>query len=331
MVVRDLRMFRRGQEAFCRGLAIAAARQEGVRSVQIGLESSTCRIEFAPGRLDAGRMAERFARAVREAVAGTSAERREDGRPARWGALAAFPDGQEVEGASLWEIVREGPGRLGARHARLRDDPGLARRVAREMRVVPGVLACRLSPVRRDLRITYDPARLTEFAVVDRPEEILRQLLRRDPGAPADEGSPEPAVASGLRRVYYLGMAGGSFTLTLVGLVVPGIPTVPFLLATSYYLARSSRRLNRRLAHSRFFGPILTDLEKYSGLRPINKLKLVGLVLAVGSITIVLAGPAVILVLIMAGAASVSLYAIMSIPSLPSGGEGERSPSPAFA
>ena len=39
--------------------------------------------------------------------------------------------------------------------------------------------------------------------------------------------------------------------MTFVGLVVPGIPTVPFLLASSYYLARSSRTLHKRLLESR--------------------------------------------------------------------------------
>ena len=48
-------------------------------------------------------------------------------------------------------------------------------------------------------------------------------------------------VATGAKRVGYLVLAGGAFAMTLVALVVPGIPTVPFLLATSYCLARSSR------------------------------------------------------------------------------------------
>ena len=86
-------------------------------------------------------------------------------------------------------------------------------------------------------------------------------------------------------------MAGGSFVLTLVGLIVPGIPTVPFLLATSYYLVRSSPRLSRLLSRSWFFGPILTDLSKRGGLRPINKIKLIGLTLVLGTVTLVLIGP----------------------------------------
>ena len=72
-------------------------------------------------------------------------------------------------------------------------------------------------------------------------------------------------------------MAGGAFTLTLVGLVVPGVPSVPFLLATSYYLARSSPRLNERLRRTAFFGPILQEWEGHDALSLTSKGKLIGL------------------------------------------------------
>ena len=75
----------------------------------------------------------------------------------------------------------------------------------------------------------------------------------------------------------YLALAGGSFAMTLVGLVVPGIPTVPFLLTTSYYLARSSRRLDERLRRTPLFGPILVEWERRHGLSRSSKLKLMGL------------------------------------------------------
>src|SRR5689334_20300463 len=68
MIVHDRRLFRRGQEAFCRRLTIAAANQDEVRSVQLSLESSTCRVEFTSGRRSASQMADRFAKAVREAM-----------------------------------------------------------------------------------------------------------------------------------------------------------------------------------------------------------------------------------------------------------------------
>ena len=45
----------------------------------------------------------------------------------------------------------------------------------------------------------------------------------------------------GMNEVYRLGnlaAAGGRFVMSGVGLVTPGIPTVPFVLATSYFLAK---------------------------------------------------------------------------------------------
>ena len=53
----------------------------------------------------------------------------------------------------------------------------------------------------------------------------------------APGGHAMAELASGPRRFRYLALAAGSFAMTVVGLIVPGIPTVPFLLATSYYLA----------------------------------------------------------------------------------------------
>src|SRR4051794_23834556 len=66
LVVRDQRIFRRGQEAFCRRLAIAAAKQDDVGSVQIRLDSGTCRLEFTAEHKSESEMADAFARAVKE-------------------------------------------------------------------------------------------------------------------------------------------------------------------------------------------------------------------------------------------------------------------------
>ena len=197
---------------------------------------------------------------------------------------------------SLWEIVREAPDRLKIHNILLRYDSSLARKVGKALRGQPGVLACRVSPWRHDLTITYDPAQSNDLALVGLAEAILQRIVCPDPDLSAAENGTTPTLATGLRRLYYLAMAGGSFVLTLVGLVVPGIPTAPFLLATSYYLVRSSPRLNRLLSRSWFFGPILTDLSKRGGLRPINKIKLIGLTLALGTVTLVLIGPPLVLV-----------------------------------
>lgn len=315
LVVRDQRIFRRGQETFCRRLAIAAVRQGNVRSVQISLDSGACRMEFTAKRISESQMAETFARAVKEATSGSSAESQMDHHGLEWGTLAAFPAGETV---SLWETVREAPDRLKVYNALLRYDSTLARKVAKELRAQPGVFSCRVSPWRHELKITYDPAQLNNLALVGLAEAILQRNVCPDSDRSATENGTSPTLASGLRRLYYLTMAGGSFVLTVIGLVVPGIPTAPFLLATSYYLVRSSPRLNRILSRSWFFGPILTDLSKRGGLRPINKIKLIGLTLVLGTVTLVLIGPPLILVLLMIGATTASIYTITRIPGIPS-------------
>jgi uncharacterized membrane protein YbaN (DUF454 family) len=54
-------------------------------------------------------------------------------------------------------------------------------------------------------------------------------------------------------------LAYASLGLGLAGILVPGLPTVPFVLLAAFAAARGSERLHRRLlAHPRF-GPFIRD------------------------------------------------------------------------
>jgi len=97
-------------------------------------------------------------------------------------------------------------------------------------------------------------------------------------------------VVRGWKRAAYLLLAGLLFVLGALGVILPGLPATPFLLLTSYFLIRSSPRLNAALLGSRLFGPILTDWQVHGGVRPDVKIKaVVAVALAVG-ITIALTG-----------------------------------------
>ncbi|MFN0053469.1 MAG: YbaN family protein [Planctomycetales bacterium] len=115
---------------------------------------------------------------------------------------------------------------------------------------------------------------------------------------------PEALLAYGLRRLGYLAAAGGCFALSVVGLVTPGIPTVPFVLATSYFLVRSSPTLNERFRRSRLFGQMVRDWQAYQGMRLATKLKIVAITLGLMGITlIVVAGsPLLLVVAVVMGA-----------------------------
>lgn len=61
-----------------------------------------------------------------------------------------------------------------------------------------------------------------------------------------------------LRWAWWL-LAWASLALGVVGIVVPGLPTVPFVLLSAYAAARGSERLHGwLLAHPRF-GPMIRD------------------------------------------------------------------------
>jgi uncharacterized protein len=71
-----------------------------------------------------------------------------------------------------------------------------------------------------------------------------------------------PAAAparSALLRWLLQGLAGLCLLLAAVGLVLPIVPTVPFLLAAAWAAARSSPRLHHWLLTHKRFGPYLRD------------------------------------------------------------------------
>jgi uncharacterized membrane protein YbaN (DUF454 family) len=64
-------------------------------------------------------------------------------------------------------------------------------------------------------------------------------------------------------RVLYLSFAGVSFVLAVLGVVLPLLPTTPFLLITSWCLVRSSPRLHAKLRNQALFGPLLRDWDEH--------------------------------------------------------------------
>ncbi|MGL4512155.1 MAG: YbaN family protein [Lacipirellulaceae bacterium] len=122
-----------------------------------------------------------------------------------------------------------------------------------------------------------------------------------------------PTEAVGWRRVMHLGLAGLWFTLAMIGVVVPGMPTTCFLLMTSYSLLRSSRRLHERLLASRVFGPSLRHWRLYRGVRPGVKARALSVLVLVTGATVLLSGlPAAAQAGITAGA-SIGAFCILRL------------------
>jgi uncharacterized protein len=67
-----------------------------------------------------------------------------------------------------------------------------------------------------------------------------------------------PVENARFRWLWWL-LAYASLGLGIVGIVVPGLPTVPFILLSAFAAARGSQRLHRRLLAHRRFGPMIAD------------------------------------------------------------------------
>lgn len=67
-------------------------------------------------------------------------------------------------------------------------------------------------------------------------------------------------LRSRMRWAWWL-LAYGSLALGLVGIVVPGLPTVPFVLLAAFAAARGSACLHAWLLAHRQFGPMIRDWE----------------------------------------------------------------------
>ncbi len=140
----------------------------------------------------------------------------------------------------------------------------------------------------------------------------LHSSRRRD----VDRSSVVAATqsVSGLRRVLYLLSAGGFFVLAIAGVIVPGLPTTPFLLLTSYFLVRSYPRLNDRLLKSKLFGPILFDWQVKSGVRQDVKAKAISVVLIAIGFSLYVTRFSLVPSLIVSVAAAIGIFVILKLP-----------------
>jgi uncharacterized membrane protein YbaN (DUF454 family) len=318
----DTRIINSEQRAFCRRLLEAAARRPGISKAEVDLARASCRIEFVGKAASSRKMADFFADCVQEAAGGLGdAEKNRYGRNAQdWLKLTAFPLANDV---SLWETFDAESGRVRLRHQSPGGDEHQLPRMAEAISRLEDVERCEAFPRSRSLTIDFRHSKEELNGFVDQAEQSLESLLAAETTgrssisngvAPEQIGHFE--MAKGPKRLLYLALAGGSFMMTLVGLVIPGIPTVPFLLATGYFLARSSRRLDRKLRESLFFGPILTEWEQSGALGSQSKAKLIGLTGAVVAVTIILIplSPVVIIVLLLIS--SLGIYGVYRLPGL---------------
>ncbi len=137
----------------------------------------------------------------------------------------------------------------------------------------------------------------------------------------------QPETQSGLRRWIYVGLGCVFVALGGIGVVLPGLPTTPFLLLASYFFVRSSPQLNQRLLRSKTFGPILRDWHSHRGVN--RRIKTVALISCTAMITLSLAfgGLPMIGRVVVAIAGAYGIWFVARLPTVPTVSESSSHPT----
>lgn len=85
--------------------------------------------------------------------------------------------------------------------------------------------------------------------------------------------------------------------LAAIGVILPLLPTVPFLLLAAFFFARSSERLHTWLLSHRLFGPMIEDWNRSGAIRLAAKKAATVSVAAVFLLSIILGAPNHVLII----------------------------------
>lgn len=124
-------------------------------------------------------------------------------------------------------------------------------------------------------------------------------------GNPGDIDPSRPIARTSLARALYLSAGVLLLVLGGIGVVVPLLPTTPFVLAAAACFARSSPTLHQSLLENRVFGPLIIDWNEHRVIRRGAKIASTTVNVVFGAIAIYIAPFWWVKVLLIATFASV--------------------------
>lgn len=81
-------------------------------------------------------------------------------------------------------------------------------------------------------------------------------------------------------RLAWTGVGWLALALGAIGLLLPVVPTTPFVILAAFAFGRGSPAMRARLERSRHFGPAIRDWEARGAIRPQHKALACGLMAA---------------------------------------------------
>lgn len=119
----------------------------------------------------------------------------------------------------------------------------------------------------------------------------------------------------GLKRLVYWTLAGFFFVLAMIGVVIPGIPTTPFLLLMCYFLIRVSPALHAKAMAWPVVGGPLRDWRDHGGIRTNVKITACTMVALLVGTTLLLGTLATNIKLVIFSAAVYGVSVVVRLPT----------------
>ena len=123
-------------------------------------------------------------------------------------------------------------------------------------------------------------------------------------------------VGKAMMRIIWGGLGGISVGLGAAGVVLPLLPTTPFMLLAAYCFARSSPRLERWLVQHPRFGPAISDWRAHRAISRRGKVLALVAISLTFALSVVLRLPGGVLALQAVVLSAVSLF-ILTRPTAP--------------
>jgi uncharacterized membrane protein YbaN (DUF454 family) len=110
--------------------------------------------------------------------------------------------------------------------------------------------------------------------IIEKPELTLNEALTQ---------CPVPPQVQSKTKKFFLKITGLIFVgLAILGVVLPILPTTPFLLVAAACFAKSSPRLQKKLLANKTFGPLIHEWQQHRSIpRKAKRVALLTIILSV--------------------------------------------------
>ena len=82
-----------------------------------------------------------------------------------------------------------------------------------------------------------------------------------------------------IKKYLFIGLGSFFVCLGFIGIIIPGIPTTPFLLLSAWFFSKSSSFLENWLINHKLFGPLIRDWNEHKSIS--RKSKIVAVIIII--------------------------------------------------